>query len=165
MQLIHVGIGRDNLPKYGMAATKSFLGTALTTSFGASILSKNSFNVIVNQIMRVAVLMQNTFQLINLMMKFDKIRVYKFQCGGCNATYYAKTRRYFKVGMYEDLGIYALTGKRIKSDDDSAIKKHLLFCNQAHDFDDFSIFATKNNNFKVTLMESVLINRDRPHFE
>ena len=56
--------------------------------------------------------------------------------------------------MCEHLGISALTGKRVKGDDDSTIKEHLLFC--------FSILATNNNGFKVTLMESLLINRDHP---
>ena len=37
----------------------------------------------------------------------------------------------------------------------------VLFCNHALDFEDFSIFTTNNNDFKVTLMESLLINRDR----
>ena len=39
-RLILVPIWRDNLPKYGRAITKSFLGTALITGFGASIFSK-----------------------------------------------------------------------------------------------------------------------------
>ena len=51
----------------------------------------------------------------------------------------------------------ALTGKRVKGDEDSAIKEHLLFCNHAPDLEDFSILATNNNDFKVTL-----INRDHP---
>ena len=42
MQLILVRIWRDDLPKYGGAITKFFLGTVLATDFGASILSKNS---------------------------------------------------------------------------------------------------------------------------
>ena len=50
-----------------------------------------------------------------------------------------------------------------QSDDDSAIKEQPLLCNHAPDFKDFSILPT-NNNFKVTLMESLLINRDHPHF-
>ena len=61
--------------------------------------------------------------------------------------------------MCEHLGISALTGKRVKGDDDSAIKEHLLFCSHTPDF---SILATNNNDFKVTLMESLLINRDHP---
>ena len=63
--------------------------------------------------------------------------------------------------MCEHLGSSALTGKRVKGDDDSAIKEHLLFCNHTPDLEDFSILAT-NNDFKVTLMESLLINRDYP---
>ena len=64
--------------------------------------------------------------------------------------------------MCELLGIFALTGKRVKGDNGSAIKEHLLFCNHAPDFEDFSILATNNSDFKVTLMESLLINRDYP---
>ena len=77
-------------------------------------------------------------------------------------TYYGKTKHHFKVRMCEHLGISALTGKRVKGDDDSAIKEHLLFCNHKPDFEDFSILATNSNDFKVTLMESLLINRDHP---
>ena len=84
--------------------------------------------------------------------------VYKFQCGSCNATYYGKTKRHFKVRMCEHLRISALSGERV----DSAIKEHLLFCNLTPDFEDFSIRATNNNDFKVTLMESLLISRDQP---
>ena len=75
---------------------------------------------------------------------------------------YGKIKRHFKVRMCEHLGISALTGKRVKGDDDSAIKEHLLFCNHKPDFEDFSILATNNNDFKVTLMGSLLINRDHP---
>ena len=90
--------------------------------------------------------------------------VYKFQYGSFNATYYGKTKRHFKVRMCEHLGISALTGKRIKGDDDSGMKEHLLFCNHTHDFEDFSILATINNDFKSTLIESLLINRDQAIF-
>ena len=41
MRLILVRIWRDNLPKFGRAITKFFLGTVLTTGLGASILSKH----------------------------------------------------------------------------------------------------------------------------
>ena len=50
--------------------------------------------------------------------------------------------------MCEYLGTSALTGKRVKGDDDSAIKEHLLFCIHAPDFEDFSILATNNNNLR-----------------
>ena len=53
--------------------------------------------------------------------------VYKFECGSCNATYYDKSKRHFKVRIFESLVISVLTGKRVKRDNDSAIKEHLLF--------------------------------------
>ena len=62
--------------------------------------------------------------------------------------------------MCEHLKISALTGYRVKGYDNSAIKEHLLFCKHTPDFEDFSIPAANNNDFKVTLMESLLINRD-----
>ena len=47
---------------------------------------------------------------------------YQFKCGGWNAMYYGKTRRYFKVNRCEHLGVAALTGKRAKENNVSAIK-------------------------------------------
>ena len=61
----------------------------------------------------------------------------------------------FKVRMCDHL-------KGFKNDDGSAVKEHLLFCNDAPDFEYFSIPTTNNSSFKVTLMESLLINRDHP---
>ena len=63
--------------------------------------------------------------------------------------------------MCEHIGISALTGKRVKGDNDSAIKEH-LFCNHSSGFEDFSIMASNNNDFNVTLMEILLINKDYP---
>ena len=40
MRLILVRIWRDNLPKYGIAITKLFVGTVLATGLGASFLYK-----------------------------------------------------------------------------------------------------------------------------
>ena len=64
------------------------------------------------------------------------------------------------VRTREHLGNSVLTG--MKGDNNFAIKEHHLFCNHSSGFDDFSILASNNNDFKVTLMESLLINRDHP---
>ena len=64
--------------------------------------------------------------------------------------------------MCEHFGVSAITGRRVKGNNDSAIKEHHLFLNHSFGFDNFSILASNNNNFKVTLMESLLINRDNP---
>ena len=115
------------------------------------------------------IVFQTKCKLINFFTFKDKIPVflrsgivYKFKCGGCNATYYGKTKRHFKVRMCEHLGVSALTGKRVKGDNDSAIKEHHLFCNHLSGFDNFSILASNNTDFKVTLMDSLLIYRDHP---
>ena len=117
------------------------------------------------------ILFHSKCKLISFFTFEDKIPIllrsgiaYKFKGGGCNATYYGKTKRHFKVRMCEHLGVSALTWKRVKGDNDSAIKEHHLFCNHSSGFDDFSILASNNNDFKVTLMESLLINRDHPPF-
>ena len=67
--------------------------------------------------------------------------------------------------MCEHFGVSALTEKRVKGDNDSAIEEHHLFCNHSSSFDDFSILASNNNDFKVTLMENLLIKRDHPSLE
>ena len=64
--------------------------------------------------------------------------------------------------MREHLRISTLRGKRVKGDDDSAIKEQYLLYNHLPDFEDFSILTRNSNNFKITLMESLLIDRDHP---
>ena len=64
--------------------------------------------------------------------------------------------------MCEHLGVSALVGKRGKGDNDSAIKEHHLFCSHSSGFDNFLILVSNNNDFKMTLMEILLINRDQP---
>ena len=105
--------------------------------------------------------MSNIFTFKDKIPSFSRSEIfYKFHCSGCIAIYYDKTKRHFKVRICQHLGISAISLKIVRGDDDSAIKEHLLFWNHVPDFDDFSIRATNKNNFKVTLMESLLTNRD-----
>ena len=64
--------------------------------------------------------------------------------------------------MCAHLGVSALTGKRVKGDHNSAITEHHIFCNHSNGLDNFSALASNNNDIKVTLMKSLLINRDHP---
>ena len=100
------------------------------------------------------IVFQSKCKLINFFTFKDKTRIslcsstfYKFKCRGCNATYYGKTKRHFKVIMCEHLGLSALSGKRMRANNDSAVKEHHLFCNHSSGFDDFSILASNNNEF------------------
>ena len=39
---------------------------------------------------------------------------YQYKCGGCNATYYGKTKNHFKIWICEHLDISHLTEKKAK---------------------------------------------------
>ena len=90
--------------------------------------------------------------------------IYKYKCGVCNATYYGKTKRHFKVRICEHLGVPHLTGKKVKIDNNklTAIQEHLLCCNYSPSFDDFSTFTRESNDFKLKIIESLLIACDKP---
>ena len=87
---------------------------------------------------------------------------YKFQCSSCNATYYGKTKRYFKVRVSEHMGVSACTDKNIKSIKNSAVRDHMLVCNNIVSFEGFSVLANGANDFRIKLQESLLIHRDGP---
>ena len=57
--------------------------------------------------------------------------------------------------MCEHLGISAITGKRVKGDDDNAIKEH-FYSTITHLILKISQFSTNNNDFKVMFMKSLL---------
>ena len=84
--------------------------------------------------------------------------------GGCNATYYGKTKRCFKVRIGDHLGISHLTEKKVKIDNNklTAIQEHLLCCNYSSSFEDFSILTMESNDFKLKIMESLLIACNKP---
>ena len=90
--------------------------------------------------------------------------VYQYKCGGCNATYYGKTKRHFKVRICEHLGISHLTEKKVKIDNNklTAIQEHLLCCNYSPSFEDFSMLTWESSEFKLKITESLLIARDKP---
>ena len=90
--------------------------------------------------------------------------VYKYKCGGCNATYCGKTKRHFKVRICEYLCISHLTEKKLKIDNNklTVIQEHLLCCNYSPSFEDFSILTRVSNDFKLKIMESLLIARNEP---
>ena len=85
------------------------------------------------------------------------------KCGGCNATYYGKTKHHFKVRLCEHLGISHLTGKAAKIDNNklTAIQENFLYCNYSSSFKDFSILTQENNDFKLNITESLLVARDK----
>ena len=55
--------------------------------------------------------------------------VYKFQCGLCNESYYGECIRYLDIRSGEHIGLSPLTGKKVRPIKNSAVRDHLLHCN------------------------------------
>ena len=50
--------------------------------------------------------------------------VYKFQCGLCSKSYYCESIRHLDIRSGEHIGVSPLTGKKVKSLNNSAICDH-----------------------------------------
>ena len=87
--------------------------------------------------------------------------VYQYKCGCCNATYYGKNKRHFKVRIFEYLGISHLTEKKIKIDNNKE-QEQLLCCNYSPCSKTFPILTRGSNDFKLKIMKSLLITSDKP---
>ena len=118
---------------------------------------------------KVKVITTATVRLKSLFSFKDKIPsylsagvVYKFVCGGCNATYIGKTKRHSKTRFCEHLGISALTGKCLKSEKPSAVSDHLEVCRFKADLNSFSVLGRDSNNWQLLLKESLFIRKEKP---
>ena len=83
-------------------------------------------------------------------------------CGRCNATYFGEMCCHFKVRVGEHSSISPLMNKRSKSKKLTAVKDHMLICDQPVSCDDFKVLASSNSLFHLKIRESLLILRDQP---
>ena len=60
-------------------------------------------------------------------------------CRRCCASYYGETDRHLKVRSGENIGISPVTFRKNKPSKESAIRDHLLICNNMPSFDKFTI--------------------------
>ena len=89
--------------------------------------------------------------------------VYKYMCGRCNSSYYGETDRHFRVRAGEHIGLSPLTFKKCKPSKGSAVRDHLLFCDNDPSFEEFSVLAKASSKFSLEIKESLLIKRDTPN--
>ena len=63
------------------------------------------------------------------------------------------------------MGVSVHTGKNIKSTKYSAVRDHMLLCNNIVSFEDFSVLANRINGFRIKLQEILLIQYDGPQLK
>ena len=63
-----------------------------------------------------------------LLKEMHSLLCYKFQRSSCNAANYGKTKLHFKVLVSEHMGVSVRTCKNIKSTKNSAVRDHMLVC-------------------------------------
>ena len=87
---------------------------------------------------------------------------YKYKCCGCNAICYGNTKRYFKVRIFQHLGISHLTGKKVKIVNNKlrTTQKHLSSRKYSPSFEEVFILTRENNVFELKIMERLLIARE-----
>ena len=88
--------------------------------------------------------------------------IYRYTCSNCEVTFYGKTFRHFYTRAVEQMRISNLAGRRLKNVKQSTLSDHLLQCNFAISFGDFSILTTDCTKLKLLLRESLLIKLDKP---
>ena len=70
--------------------------------------------------------------------------------------------RHLKVMSGEHIGISPLTFRKVKLSKESAIREHLLNCNNILSFDEFTILTYGHHKYVLEIKESLLIKCDRP---
>ena len=95
----------------------------------------------------------------NLMSKV----VYKYTCGRYSSSYYGETDRHLGVRAGEHIGLSHLTFKKCEPSKESAVRDHLLFCQNDPSFEEFSVLPKASSKFSLVIMESLLIKIDTPN--
>ena len=88
--------------------------------------------------------------------------VYKYTCGRCNSSYYGETDRHLRVRAGEHIGLSPLTFKKCKPSKESAVRDHLIFCDNDPSFEEFFALAKASSKFFLKIKQSLLIKRDTP---
>ena len=90
---------------------------------------------------------------------------YKFQCGLYNESYLYENISYLDIRSREQMGVSPLTGRKVKTINNSAIRDHLLHYNYLPSFDNFSILAHDNKKLLLEIKETLLLMRDKPSLD
>ena len=108
------------------------------------------------------------FRLSNLFRVKDRIPfslrscvVYRFSCGGCNATYIGKTKRHLATRISEHRSVSVRTGKPLKSAPHSAIREHSHNCHPIA-VNNFSVLRSASSEYDLGVIEGLCIWKYKP---
>ena len=87
--------------------------------------------------------------------------LYLFTCDSCKAVYPGKTKRHYKIRLYEHLGLSYKTEKPSKyvMSTATAVRQHCTECNHKNSIDSFKIIGRARNDFFLKIKESILLYR------
>ena len=88
--------------------------------------------------------------------------VYKYTCGRCNSSYYGETDSHLRVRAGEHIGLSPLTFKKCKPSKESAVRDHLLFCDNDPSFEEFSVLAKASSKFSLEIKKICLLKEIHP---
>ena len=71
--------------------------------------------------------------------------------------------RYLRVRAGERIGLSPLNFKKCKPSKESAVRDHLLFCDNDPSFEEFSVLPKASSKFSLDIKKSLLIKRDTPN--
>ena len=88
--------------------------------------------------------------------------VYKYKCHDCNAMYIGKSKRQFRVRIFEHLGRSIRTNRPLSNLPFSAIRRHSEESNHRLDSQNFSVLSSKAREMELGVIESLYTLRDKP---
>ena len=88
--------------------------------------------------------------------------IYKYKCHDCNAMYLGKSKRQFRVRIFEHLGRSIRTNRPLSNPSFSAIRKHSEESDHRIEIDSFSVLTSRASDMELGVIESLYTLRDRP---
>ena len=92
--------------------------------------------------------------------------LYRYTCDGCNAVYIGKTRRHYKVRIFEHLGLSLATGKKFtynpQNVNNSAILSHVNCKKCIGNEENFKIIGCARTDTLLCIKETLLLHKNKP---
>ena len=95
----------------------------------------------------------------------DKLQssvVYEYKCSCCNATYIGKSKRQYRVRIFEHLGKSIRTNRQFSNPPFSAIRQHSEEQDHPMSTDSFSILSSCSTDMELTILETLYSIKKKP---